>query len=127
MIYADIKIRRFVFFRERIRFRFDLAALKSATAACYMDLGEFYTSEKLSDDARFFYHSYGAWLHGRAHTRALFDKYVKVFRRLRFRDIQVIKAAQAGAATMSEKLREIISEKASEKKNSLHGKPLTTS
>jgi len=126
MITADITLRCLVIFRRKVRFRFDLAALKSATAACYMDLGEFYTSDKLTDDVRFFYHSYGAWLNGRAHTRELLQKYVKVFRGLKYDDIQKLKAAQEGANVMSERLREILSEKPGEKKNSLHGNTLTT-
>lgn len=106
-------------FRRKVRFRFDLAALKSATMVCRMDLGEFFTSEKLNDDVRFFYYCYGAWLCGRDHTPKLFRKYQRMFNGLTQKQIGKIKLIKVQCEIISEEYQKALKQavKAGEKKN----------
>jgi hypothetical protein len=101
---------------RKVEFTFNLAALKSATAAIYMDLGEFYTSEKINDETRFFYLSYGAWLNGRNTHPKLLMRYAKMYKKFTTEQLHEIKQAQKASDIMSEELQKAISAK-SEKKN----------
>ena len=108
-------------FGRRVEFTFNLAALKAATVACRKDIGEFYTSEKLTDDIRLFFHSYGAWLNGKEHSVKQLQKYSKLYEKLTTKQINQIKAARTASEIMSaemNKFAKLKSEKATEKKNS---------
>jgi hypothetical protein len=105
------------FFRRKVVFRFDLAALKAATVAARMDLGEFYTSDKLTDDDRLFFHAYGAWLNGRSVTVKSLKQFSKFFARLSVKQLSMIKSFRAQSEIVSEHLLKAMKATANEKKN----------
>lgn len=108
------------FFRRKVEFTFDLAALKAATAACRRDIGEFYTSKEVSEDARFFFHSYGAWLKGENHSPELLRKYAKQYEKFTAKQLNTIKAARTASEIMSAEMNKFASmksEKSGQKKN----------
>ena len=100
---------KFGFFRRKVKFRFDLAALKSATVACKHDLGDFFTSKNISESHRFFYHSYGAWLMGRNHDPKLLNQYSLLFKKFNFEHIHKIEMGIKEAEIMSSELRKYLS------------------
>jgi hypothetical protein len=104
-------------FRRGVEFNFNLAALKVATATCRLDLGEFYTSEKLNDDHRFFYHTFGAWLNGRDYSPKLFAKYQKIYKRLNVSHIHKLKQTIIAANILSSELMKAMKRSQAEKKN----------
>jgi len=107
------------FLRRKVKFTFDLAALRRATLACSLDLGEFYSDEKVSDDHRTFYYSYGAWLNGREHNNKLFIKYARMYKRFNYEQLSKIKAGVQSAGIISAELKNLIEQTSpNEKKNS---------
>lgn len=106
----------FPFGRRKVGFTFNLTALKVATAVCRLDLGEFYTSEKLSDDHRFFYHTFGAWLNGREYTPELFKQYVKLYARFNTKHLTILKQTIASENIVSTQLLNAL-KRTTEKKN----------
>ena len=108
------------FLRRKVKFTFDLAALRRATAACKLDLGEFYSSEKVSDEQRIFYHSYGAWLNRRDHSRDLLKRYYKLYTKFTVEQINKIKVGIQSANIVSSELNNLMKATAqakAEKKN----------
>jgi len=102
--------------RRKVEFTFNLAALKSATAAIRMDLGEFYTSPSVTEEIRFFYLSYGAWLNGCQTTPALLNKYAKMFKRFTTEQMQALSISKSAGEIMSEELQKAV-KTTGEKKN----------
>lgn len=95
------KIKHGIFGLRRVEFIFNLAALKSATAACRLDLGEFFSSKNLTEEHRIFYHSYGAWLKGRQHEKKLLLKYSKLYGKFNVIQISEIKKLRNAAEIVS--------------------------
>lgn len=108
---------KYGFFRRKVKFRFDLAALRAATVAARKDLGEFYTSDKLTDDDRLFFHAYGAWLYDRPVSVRTLKTFGKFWGKLNVKQLNQIKAFRAQAEIVSEHLIKALKETAgSEKK-----------
>jgi hypothetical protein len=110
----------FVFpFRRKVKFRFDLAALKRATVACRMNLGEFYTSEKVTDAQRLFYELYGAFSPNTHHSEKKLKYFAKIYGQMSVSQLEKVKAAKDAANIMSEALRNAMKANSTdEKKNS---------
>ncbi|TVR41897.1 MAG: hypothetical protein EA392_00940 [Cryomorphaceae bacterium] len=106
------------FWRRKVKFTFDLAALKAATVATRMDLGEFYTSEKLTDDDRLFFHAYGAWLNGRSVTIKTLKKFTRFWSRLSVKHLNQVKSFRAQSEIVSEHFLKAVKQTPGEKKNS---------
>lgn len=106
---------------RKMEFTFNLAALRSATVAVRMDLGEFLTSEKLTDTDRLFYESYGAWLKGKSPDSKSLVKYAKRWNRLRTKDVDKIRYFKQQSEILSKHfmsaLKETAKKKSNEKKN----------
>jgi hypothetical protein len=105
-------------FRRKVRFTFDLAALKRATAACRQDLGEFFTSEKVTDEQRFFFEAYGAYNPNEEHSPKKLMRFAKMYRKFNVAEIDKIKLARAAANIMSEEFKKALGRAATgQKKN----------
>ncbi|TVR41543.1 MAG: hypothetical protein EA392_01530 [Cryomorphaceae bacterium] len=104
------------FFRRKVKFRFDLAALKAATVAARLDLGEFYTSDKLTDDDRLFFHAYGAWLYNRPVNLINLDKFSKLWGKLNIKQMNQIKSFRAQSEIVSEHYMKALKQAATEEK-----------
>lgn len=105
---------------RKVVFNFNLAALKAATQAAKMDLGEFFSSEKLTEDHRVFYHSYGAWLNGKEHTPKRLTKYAKIYGNFSVKQLAEIKHLRNVSEIISEEYQIALKQAAKvtdEKKN----------
>jgi hypothetical protein len=105
------------FFRRKVVFNFDLTALKAATIAARMDLGEFYTSPKLSDDDRLFFNAFGAWLNHKSVTTKRLKRFAKLWGGLNVKELNQVKSFKAQSEIVSEHFLQAVKETAGEKKN----------
>lgn len=96
----------FFFFSGRARFVFNLAALKTATQAAKLDLGEFYTSQNVNDSTRFFLNCYGAWRRGKEYTEKSLRRFEKLWKRLTVSDIDKLRNSYIASNVISERLRD---------------------
>lgn len=81
-----------------------------------MDLGEFFTSEKVSDDQRFFYECYGAYNPNEEHSIKKLKRFAKMYAKFNVYQIDKIKTAKIASNIISETLQKSIKE-TGEKKN----------
>jgi hypothetical protein len=112
----ELKLKYGLFGLCKAKFIFDLAALKAATVAARMDLGEFFTSEKLSDDDRLYFHVYGAWLKGRPVSIKTLKKFDNFYKNLNVKQINDIKLAKFHSEIISKEFREGLTKFAESKK-----------
>ena len=101
---------------RRVKFRFDLAALKAATVAARMDLGEFFTSEKLSDDDRLYFHAYGAWLMDRPVSIKTLTKFDNLYKKLNIKQLNEIKVTKLQSEIISKEFRAALKKTGDSKK-----------
>ena len=101
---------------RRVKLRFDLAALKAATVAARMDLGEFFTSEKLSDSDRLFFHAYGAWLKGKPVTVNSLKKFAKLYLNLKQKQVENIKHFKIQSEIVSREFKQTLEKTGDSKK-----------
>lgn len=105
---------------RKVVFNFNLAALKAATQAAKMDLGEFFSSPKMTEDHRVFYHSFGAWLNGKEYTPKQLKKYAKMYGEFSVKQLAEIKHLRNVSEIISEEYRISLKQSANitdEKKN----------
>jgi len=91
-----------------VKLRFDLAALKAATVAARMDLGEFLTSKKLSDTQRLFFQTYGAWLKGESVSAKSLKRFGNWYRKLNVTQIEKIKSFKVQSEIVSREFRQAL-------------------
>lgn len=101
---------------RRVKLRFDLAALKAATVAARMDLGEFFTSERLSEDDRLFFHVFGAWLNGSPVTVTRLKKFSKFYRGLKQKQVEKIKHYRIQSEIVSREFKQALEKTGDSKK-----------
>ena len=104
---------------RKVKLRFDLAALRAATRAARMDLGEFFTSEKLTDNDRLFYTAYGAWLKGDSVSVKNLAKFAKFWLKLKVKHIEQVRVFRNQSDIVSKEFREALN-KTAESKKKLH-------
>jgi hypothetical protein len=101
---------------RRVKLRFDLAALKAATIAARMDLGEFFTSDKLNENERLFFHTYGAWLCGGSINENNLRKFSKIWQNFKLNQVNKIKEFQSQSEITSKELLKSIKKATSDDK-----------
>jgi len=106
------------FLKKRVEFTFNLASLKIATIMVRSELGEYYTSKKVTDDQRFFLECYGAYNQNEGSSEKKYKRFTKIFKKLTFEQIEKLKIARANGEIMSTELKKALKEKSKEKKNS---------
>lgn len=105
----ELKIKKTIFGRK-VRMIFNLAALKIATRVTMLDLGDFFTSKKITNDVRKFYHSYGAYIAAteKEHTDKRLKKFSNWYKKLTYTDLQKIDNAIAASNIISDNLKKSI-------------------
>lgn len=101
-----IKIKR-GYLRRKVAHEFNLAALMAATSACKMELGEFYTSNKLSDDNRLFWQCYGAYLQANKHEHSLLrlQTYSKIYAKFNIKQLNRLKQTKSAYELISAEMK----------------------
>ena len=112
----EFKLRYGLFGLRRVKLRFDLAALKAATVAARMDLGEFFTSDKLSDNERLFFHTYGAWLNGEPVKMQSLKKFSRFYRGLKQKQIEKIRYYKIQSEIVSSEFKQALEKTGDSKK-----------
>lgn len=114
----EFKLKYGLFGLRRVKLTFDLAALKAATIAARLDLGEFFTSENLTDNERLFFHTYGAWLNGEPVTARSLKRFGDWYKKRNIGEVEKIKSFKMQSEIVSKEFKEALS-KAGESKKKL--------